>query len=89
VDGGTAGAGGILHAPGVRYIYPVVAGQRPHEILPGTRTPGARALRLGEGRFAARVSHPGARPQPYLDQAAGSFPLFLLAEMRRRVRFLR
>ena len=55
--------------PTVPYAIYVEYGTKPHEILPVH----ARALRFEvEGRivFAARVWHPGTRPQPFVRETA-------------------
>ena len=55
--------------PSIPYAVYVEYGTRPHEIRPVR----ARALRFEvEGRivFAARVWHPGTRPQPFIRETA-------------------
>lgn len=55
--------------PTVPYAVYVEFGTRPHEIRPVH----ARALRFeaaGEVVFAARVQHPGTRPQPFIRETA-------------------
>jgi len=55
--------------PAVPYAVYVEYGTRPHEILPVH----ARALRFevaGRVVFAARVHHPGTRPQPFVRETA-------------------
>ena len=74
---------GILHAPGVPYIYPVVKGSVPHEIKPRN----ARALKFPDNRFAVRAPHPGHAANPYLNKAAASFPTLYGLEASTRLRF--
>lgn len=53
-----------------RYVHLVVAGTRPHEIKPSA----AAALVVGGSPYT-RVDHPGAKPRPFLDEAArAAFP---------------
>ena len=55
--------------PTVPYAIYVEYGTRPHEILPVR----AKALRFevdGKVVFAARVHHPGTRPQPFIRETA-------------------
>lgn len=63
--------GGLEAAIGPRAPYAIFVemGARPHEILPVH----ARALRFEVGGrvfFAMRVSHPGARPKPFVRETA-------------------
>lgn len=50
-----------------RYAHLVVAGTKPHEIP--ARPRGAMQL---PGGFFTRVMHPGARPRPFMEQAASN-----------------
>lgn len=64
--------------PTVHYALFVEAGIRPHEIRPVH----AKALRFemsGRIIFAARVYHPGARPQPFIRETIDQIALELPA----------
>jgi hypothetical protein len=61
------------------YIFPVVRGAKAHEIDPRTK----EAVTVGKHPFA-HVQHPGARAQPFLNEAAAAFSALYPLEVRRR-----
>lgn len=49
-----------------RYLHFVVGGTKPHQIP----KPGRQAVMLVGGQPYSRIDHPGARPRPFMDEAA-------------------